>query len=63
MHLIRMPHQRLETASASRLPDLPELDGAIPTRAGEPAAIGGKGQSPHPVAMPPERLHAASRPS
>src|SRR5260221_12225815 len=63
MHLIRMPHKRLQTASASLLPHLPELDGAIPARAGEPAAIGGKGQSPHPVAMPPERLHAGSRPS
>src|SRR2546425_3872698 len=57
-----MPHQRLETASASRLPDLTEFDGAIITRAGEPTAIGGKGQSPHPVAMPRERLHAGSRP-
>ncbi len=62
IHLLRMPHKRLQTASASRLPDLPQLDGAIPARAGKSAAIGGKGQSPHPVGMPPERLHAGSRP-
>src|SRR6266702_4166094 len=59
IHLLRMPHKRLQTASAC---EFPQLEGAIPARAGHSAAVGGKGQSPHPVAMPREYLHAASRP-
>ncbi len=47
-----------ETASAF---SVPQLDAAIPARAGQSAAARGKGQSPHHVAMPGERLHAASR--
>src|SRR4051794_2451275 len=50
---------RLQTAPAF---DFPQLNGAIPARAGESAAVGGKGQSPHPVAMPLKRPHDASRP-
>src|SRR5260370_3559595 len=59
MHPLGMPHQRLDTASAF---EFPQLDAAIPARAGEPAAIGGKGQSANPVAMPLECLRAASQP-
>src|SRR5260370_39295732 len=62
IHVLRMAHQGLPTASSPRLPDLPQLEGAIPARAGKSAAIWGKGQSPHPVDMPPERLHAGSSP-
>src|SRR2546423_9309960 len=51
--------KRLQTASAGKVP---QLQGAIPACAAESAAVGGKGQSPHPVAMLRERLHAASRP-
>src|SRR2546426_11445080 len=58
MHPLRMPSQRLNTASAF---SVPQLDGAIPARAGEPAAVGGKGQSAYRVAMPLKCLHAASR--
>src|SRR6266478_5314804 len=60
MHPLGMPLKRLETASAF---EFPQLDAAIPARTGQPAAVGGKGQSPHPVAMPPERLDAGSRPA
>src|SRR3989442_6484519 len=59
MHPLCMPLKRLETASAGKFP---ELDAAIPARTGQPAPVGGKGQSPHRVAMPPERLYAGSRP-
>src|SRR5947209_240510 len=60
MHPLRMPRQRLAYAWTSLLPHLPELDATIPARAGQLTAVGGKGQSPHPVAMPPERLYAGS---
>src|SRR5436305_13922644 len=53
-----MPHQRLETASTG---ELPQLDGAIPARASEPTAIGGKRQAMHHVGMPGERLPEPSR--
>src|SRR2546421_653334 len=54
-----MPLKRLQTASAGKFP---QLDAAIPASAGQSAPVGGKGQAPHQVAMPGERLHAGSRP-
>src|SRR5207247_1269778 len=56
LHLLRMPHQRLAQAKAACLSQLPELDAAIPARAGQEAFVGRKGQSPHPTAMPYEAL-------
>src|SRR5260221_14433658 len=58
-HPVRMPRERLETASAFHIP---QLDGAIKARAGELRAIGCEGQSPHPLGMPLEDGNAASRP-
>src|SRR2546421_38577 len=58
-----MPRKPLAQAQAPCLSPLPELDAAIPAGAGKNAAVGGKGQAAHPVAMCLKRLHAASRPA
>src|SRR4051794_3854155 len=57
MHPVRMPRQRLETASAGHLP---QLDRTIIAPAGQGAAVGGKSQSIYPVGMSLERLHTES---
>src|SRR5438552_930374 len=59
IHPVGVPYQRLAHACAFRIP---ELDGAIPTRADQRVTVGGKGQSLHPVAMPHECPHTGSWP-
>ena len=56
-----MPCQRLVQAQASHLPHLPELDGPIPARADQEAAVRGKGQPAHPVGMSRQACKAGSR--
>src|SRR6266702_5420140 len=57
-HPVRMPRERLETASAFHIP---QLDRAIKARTGELRAIGCEGQPCHPVGMSRQPLHTGAR--
>src|SRR2546423_8653271 len=61
LHLLRMARKLL--AQAASFSQLPELDAAIPARARQACAVGSKGQSAHPTAMPSQALDAGGSPA
>src|SRR5437660_12392991 len=56
LHLLRMDRKLL--AQAASFSQLPQLDAAIPPRAGKASAVGTKGQTAHPTALPSQSLIA-----
>src|SRR5207247_10827049 len=61
LHLLRMARKLL--AQAASFSQLPELDAAIPARARQAGAVGSKGQSAEPAAMPSQGLHEGGSPA